>query len=250
MRPSRDAGHCLALKAVASCILGVIVSIAGCGSHLQPSGGVAARLGIEFVPLPPCAETARLHCGRTEVTRGQWKAVMHSEPWQQAAGAASADADDQRLPVTGVSAREAIDFCTRLTAEARADGSLSPREAYRLLTPEEWAWAAAGSDAGNQPDAERLQREAWIRIQGGPRPVATRVASAWGLFDMYGNVWEKTWTASEPGQCVNVGGAWNTGMESCLASEISLIDHASADIGFRVARGEGTMAPFDGRAHQ
>ena len=124
--------------------------------------------------------------GRTEVTQGQWLAVMENRPgpadlWQQP--------DWQQLPVVSVSWPMAQRFAEEL-------GKLDPSHHYRLPTEAEWEYAArAGSDGIYPWPEDDIEAHAWFIHNSGdrPHPVASRKANAFGLHDMIGNAWE--WTA-------------------------------------------------------
>ena len=109
--------------------------------------------------------------GKTEVTRGQWKNVMGSEPVTQAIklyraehGAyprLSKSYDD--LPATDVSFFEAVEFCDTLTEVERKAGKLKADEEYRLPTEAEWEYACrAGTEtAFSFGDESKLNAHAW-----------------------------------------------------------------------------------------
>lgn len=124
--------------------------------------------------------------GRTEVTQGQWLAVMENRPgpselWQRP--------DWQQLPVVSVSWPMAQRFTEELS-------KLDPSHHYRLPSEAEWEYAArAGSDGIYPWPEDDIEQHAWFIHNSGdqPQPVASRQANAFGLHDMIGNAWE--WTA-------------------------------------------------------
>ena len=127
-----------------------------------------------------------LWLGRTEVTQGQWLAVMGTRPgpeshWQRE--------DWRTLPVVSVTWLDVQHFITAL--EER-----TPDISYRLPTEAEWEYAARAGTEGLRPmSVGKLSEHAWYIENSGDvvQPVATRKANTWGLHDLFGNVWE--WTA-------------------------------------------------------
>ncbi len=152
----------------------------------------------------------------TPVTFELYQEVMASST---AAGESGA-----RLPVTGVSWDQAIEFCNRLSARARYRPCYSRwfgrwrcnwrADGYRLPTEAEWEYACrAGMTTryGFGDDPAGLDAYAWYQgnANGRPQPVATRRANAWGLHDMHGNVWEWCWDwygSYSPGRARNPRG--------------------------------------------
>ena len=118
--------------------------------------------------------------GKTEVTQGQWKAVMGSNP-----SAFSQCGDD--CPVERVSWNEAQEFAQRLSQKTGKQ--------YRLPSEAEWEYAArAGSNTkwSFGDNESQLGEYAWFapNSQGKTQRVAQKRPNAFGLFDMHGNVWE------------------------------------------------------------
>jgi formylglycine-generating enzyme len=155
--------------------------------------------------------------GRTEVTQGQWKAVMGTNPSLfQAERVANSD----NHPVEGVTWRDTQAFVKALNAREKTTS-------YRLPTEFEWEYACRAGGPGQQTWTEiRAQAVLGLGLpgrgggnRGGGAPpapasvepaapetpaqytartgmtnaVGTKTPNAWGVYDMLGNVWE--WVA-------------------------------------------------------
>lgn len=119
--------------------------------------------------------------GRSEVTQGQWKAVMGTNPSHF-----SACGDD--CPVEKVSWDDAQEFIRKL----KADSGM----AFRLPTEAEWEYAARGVTtrqkwAGTDNEAN-VGDYAWFlsNSESKTHPVCQKRTNPLGLCDMSGNVWE------------------------------------------------------------
>lgn len=184
-------------------------------SKVMLPGGVALRLvripAGRFLMGSPETETGRakdespLHevtisrpfwMGAHEVTQQQWSAVMGGNPstFQQGEEA-------PRRPVERVSWDDAQEFLARLNALGVGR--------FRLPTEAEWEYAArTGSQArfafGEDPEYRDLATHAWFysRAEGRSHPAGGKRPNAWGLYDMYGNVWEwcSDWFAPYSGE--------------------------------------------------
>jgi formylglycine-generating enzyme required for sulfatase activity len=126
--------------------------------------------------------------GKYEVTQGEWESVMGNNP-------SDFKASGKRAPVEQVSWNDAMAFCKKLNERERAAGRLPPGYAYTLPTEAEWEYACrAGTttrfSTGNA-DSD-LGRAGWYSGNAGGKThaVGEKVANAWGLYDMHGNVWE------------------------------------------------------------
>jgi formylglycine-generating enzyme required for sulfatase activity len=152
--------------------------------------------------------TRAFQLSRTEVTQGQWRAVMGTEPWK---GQFDVQEGDD-YAATYVSWDEAVSFCEKLSAK---EG-----KGYRLPTEAEWEWACrsgsrtAYSFGGSEGD---LGRYAWFR--GNTHDIGEKYAhrvgqklpNGFGLSDMHGNVWE--WCGDWHGEKL-VGGSNPVGASS------------------------------------
>ncbi|MCD6185004.1 MAG: formylglycine-generating enzyme family protein, partial [Deltaproteobacteria bacterium] len=164
----------------------------------------------------------------TEVTQGQWKAVMGTRPWS--GGKYVRDADNN--PAVYISWKDAQEFIKKLN---RKEGGGK----YRLPTEAEWEYACrAGSttrfcfgDSGSQ-----LGGYAWWDGntdnvgEDYAHRVGAKKSNAWGLYDMHGNVWEwcQDWFGKYPSGSVTDpaghstgsvrvgrGGSWGSGARGC-----------------------------------
>ena len=103
--------------------------------------------------------------------------------------------DMSQRPMDGVTWEKANTFCAKLTAAERKAGRLPKGYVYRLPTESEWEYACrAGTDGPYGVDNKDLARFCICHANapdGEPMDVATyRVANAWGLYDMHGNMYE------------------------------------------------------------
>ena len=122
--------------------------------------------------------------GKYEVTQGEWEAVMGRNP--------SVYRGDSRLPVESVSWYDVHEFIGRLN-DAAGDSL------YRLPSEAEWEYACrAGTTTRwslgdeNGDDEGLLGNYAWYDCNDGcnTKVVGGKLPNSWGLYDMYGNVWE------------------------------------------------------------
>jgi formylglycine-generating enzyme required for sulfatase activity len=157
-----------------------------------------------FAELPECpVHRVRLASefllGVHEVTRGQYVEVIGRVPDgapERGSPPSSADSNDDRLPVVGITWAEATYFCSQLSE--RAEERAAARR-YRLPTEAEWEYACrAGREEPYDWRPERSSGDqsgdaAGILPPLSIRPVGSYRPNSFGLHDMRGNAWE--WTA-------------------------------------------------------
>jgi len=183
----------------------------------------------------------------TEVTQGQWKAIMGNNP------SYFSDCGDN-CPVEKVSWNDAQTFISKLN---RKEGG----SRYRLPTEAEWEYAArAGSTTRFCFGKNKygLPEYAWYDSRSGRKthPVAQKQSNAWGLYDMHGNVWEwcQDWSGDYPSDSVtdptgpssgslrvSRGGSWHHRRRHCRSASRggSRPAYRGNILGFRLALSSG-----------
>jgi formylglycine-generating enzyme required for sulfatase activity len=137
----------------------------------------------------------------TEVTQGEWEALMGENPSDCGYGCG------KNNPVQNVSWFEAAEYMNRLSFkegleqcyEIKGEQVSWPKgldcKGYRLPTEAEWEYAARAGSSGARYGA--LDDIAWYNDNSDSKTqvVATKRPNAVGLYDMLGNVLEWTWDA-------------------------------------------------------
>ena len=187
-----DARQTLRLEAKLNKLVGPVAGspmmITGLNLELMPipagrfAMGSASSDQSDEKPVTQVEITRAFWLGKTEVTQSQWEAVIGSNPTAYDIGA--------DRPVTNVSYDDALDFCRKLTMQERAAGRLPSGYEYTLPTEAQWEYACRSGTVGDH--AGRLDSMGWYEANSGNKThlVAQKQANAWGLYDMYGNVWE------------------------------------------------------------
>lgn len=121
--------------------------------------------------------------GKTEVTQGQWKAIMGDNPSKFVSCG-------DNCPVEQVSWDNVQEFLGKLNAKTG--------KKYRLPSEAEWEYACRAGGTHAYCGSDDPDSVSWHGALAKPagnsdkstNPVATKQPNTWGLYDMSGNVWE------------------------------------------------------------
>ena len=185
------------------------------------------------------------YLGKYEVTQGQWKKVMGSNPSH------FKDLGD-KCPVEMVSWNDTQEFISKFNSQSG--------KKYRLPTEAEWEYAARSGGKSEKwvgtSNESSLGDYAWYNANSGIKthPVGQKKPNSLGIYDMTGNVWEwcGDWYAdkyyensskSNPrgadsgSSRVLRGGSWDTSAQGARAAYRIWInpDNRYDFIGFRVS---------------
>lgn len=115
--------------------------------------------------------------GKTEITQGEWKAVMHKNPsFFKSCG--------DTCPVEQVSWNDAQEFIQRLNDKTGKQ--------YRLPSEAEWEYSCRAGEQQEFCGNDKVGNAAWYskNSAGLTHAAAQKKSNAWGLHEMSGNVWE------------------------------------------------------------
>jgi formylglycine-generating enzyme required for sulfatase activity len=171
--------------------------------HIGQDPARPERISSEL-PQQRITLTRPFYLGVTEITQAQYNAVVGTNPSAAPKDAVTGE-DRVNAPVEMVTWVDTGEFCSRLSLHEGLESAYRVTPdlitqtgfgGYRLPTEAEWEFACrAGTTTlfwcGD--DDESLANVAWFGINNEgnvPKPVATKLANPFGLYDMHGNVWE------------------------------------------------------------
>ncbi|AKB12230.1 MAG TPA: formylglycine-generating enzyme family protein [Methanosarcina thermophila] len=239
----------------------------------NPSSGLTSNsIGMEFVLIP--AGEFDMGSPMHEKRRKLWESPVHrvtikkpfylskypvtQEQWQVVMGDNPSYFRGEKHPVENVSWNEVQVFFSKLNA---LENARENNRIFRLPTEAEWEYASrAGTETayffGN--DESKLREYAWFLENSGfeTHPVGLKKPNPWGLYDIYGNVWEwvqdeyhisykgapadgRAWENLFPSISIPVrvrrGGGWNGNAGCCRSAErlFAAQDKRLNSLGFR-----------------
>ena len=154
---------------------------------------------MKFIKIPE----QNYEMGQYQVTQEEWTEVMGNNP--------SYFKYTSNLPVEQVSWHDTQEFIKKLNEK---------QDSYKYALPTEAQWeycCRAGSitEYSFGDDVEQLKDHAWYLDNSNEKThsVGQKKSNAWGLYDMYGNVWEwcENLYDSYSSCCVVRGGSWFNG---------------------------------------
>jgi formylglycine-generating enzyme len=135
----------------------------------------------------PVTITKAFYMQTTEVTQGQWKEVMGTEPWK----GKQYVKEGPNNAASWVSWDDAMAYCKKLSEKES--------KTYRLPTEAEWEYACRagtetawsfGDDEKALGDYAWYRENAWDIDERYAHQVELQKPNAFGLYDMHGNVYE------------------------------------------------------------
>ena len=156
-------------------------------------------------PIHRVRVTRPFYLGMYHATQEEYDRVMGYNPsWFSATGSGKDNLggrDTKRFPVECVAWDDAVEFCRKLS---NLPEEKSARHTYHLPTEAQWEYACRAGSTGRysftlgrnatskKQDENALSDYGWFNSNsdGRTHAVGEKLPSAWGLYDMHGNVWQ------------------------------------------------------------
>ena len=213
--------------------IGMKLKLIPAGEFLMGSPESDEDAGDSENPQHRVRITKPFYLGVTEVTQGQWEAVMGTRPWS----GETYVKEGSDYAASYVDWQDAWEFCKKLSSKEGVP--------YRLPTEAEWEYACRGETTTVYhfgDDASRLGDYAWFEDNAYDvdekyaHRVGQKKANAYGLHDMHGNVrewcadqydsdyYENSPTDDPTGPTtgsnrVHRGGSWSNGPRRCRSAD-------------------------------
>lgn len=233
------------------------------GRAANDTPGDAKRLYSDELPQHRVEITRAYAMSETEVTQGQYEAVMGANPSEFVG-----KDDSARRPVENVSWYDAIEYCNKLSEREgltkcyEVEGKVVqwPQgldcRGYRLPTEAEWEYAARADEGTIYAGSNKAEDVAWFsdNSKNETHEVKKHEPNQWGLYDLSGNVWEWVWdeygrykteSSKNPvgplldgSRPVLRGGSWNQGAWSARVAKRFWLGPGGrfGSLGFRLVR--------------
>ncbi|WP_461253073.1 formylglycine-generating enzyme family protein [Treponema sp. R8-4-B8] len=207
---------------------------------------------------------------RTDAEKDGWGGfILEDYNWENKSDANWKNpyfSQEENHPVVLVSWNDAIQYCNWLSAQEKLTPAYTINgnnvtlnknaNGYRLPTEAEWEYACrAGTTTAYNTGTVINDNTGWYSANSDSKthPVGQKLANAWGLYDMHGNVWEWCWDwydnyssgsqtdpmgASSGTDRVDRGGGWanGTGYMRSASRYKGSPNTQSSGLGFRLVR--------------
>jgi formylglycine-generating enzyme required for sulfatase activity len=216
---------------------------------IVPAGSykMGANSGGDEIPAHMVTFSRSFAIGKTEITQGQWKAMMGNNPSHFAKSG-------DNFPVEQVSWNDAQEYIKKLNDKTGKQ--------YRLPSEAEWEYACRAGEMLEFCGDDNVDNVAWYRssdpskwhVGAMTHSIASKNPNSLGLYDMSGNVWEwvedsyhanysgapddgSVWTGDGERRVLR-GGSWDFTPLNLRSVYRSAEDPSirDKDVGFRVAR--------------
>ena len=176
--------------------------------------------------------TKHYYISETLVTQALWKTIMGDNPCDKTYDCHLIINDNK--PIVGISFNLCMRFIDKLNNRTQQN--------FRLPIDSEWYYASLGGQDNANNDIKAFSSEAWFNQKRGYQlhEVAKKKPNNFGLYDMYGNVWEYLYD-----NLILRGGCFSSSMEDCISIYPHDYEYINCNtIGFRLILSEDNCVDF------